>query len=71
MRYISPFHQKRKKKKKNPFDFSDLCTNIYIYIYIYMISITLNNVTLFNNLLLNLYFKNFIVGLHVLYILNP
>ena len=32
--------------------------------------VTLSNITPPNNLLLNSYFKNFIVGLHVLYVLN-
>ena len=32
--------------------------------------ITLSNVTPSNNLLLNLYFGNLIVGLHVLYVFN-
>ena len=43
---------------------------IYIYIYIYIYTHTLINVTLTNDLLLKLYFKNFTVELHVLYILN-
>ena len=53
-----------------------LFTNIYIYIYIYMgwvqvtPGVTLNNVTPLNNLLLNAYFENSTVGLHVLYVLN-
>ena len=33
-------------------------------------NIILSNVTLPNNLLMNLYFENFIVGLHILYVLN-
>ena len=33
-------------------------------------SVTLNNVTQSNNLLLNSYFENLIIGLHVLYVLN-
>ena len=46
-----------------------------IYIYIYgcvqvTSSVTINNVTPLNNLLLNLYFENLIVGLLGLYILN-
>ena len=32
--------------------------------------VTLINITPPNNLLINLYFENFIVGLHVLYVLN-
>ena len=32
--------------------------------------VTLINITPPNNLLMNLYFKNFIIGLHVLYVLN-
>ena len=32
--------------------------------------ITLSNVTSSNDLLLNSYFKNFTVGLHILYVLN-
>ena len=54
--------------------------NIYIYIYIerererererVTFSITLNNVTLLNNLLLNSYFENSTVELHVPYIFN-
>ena len=32
--------------------------------------VTLSNITPSNDLLLNLYFKNFTVGLHVLYVLN-
>ena len=32
--------------------------------------VTLSNITLSNNLLMNIYFENFIVGLHVLYVLN-
>ena len=32
--------------------------------------IILSNVILPNNLLMNLYFENFIVGLHILYVLN-
>ena len=49
---------------------------IYIYIYIYMgwvqitLSVTLSNITPPNNLLMNLYFENFTIGLHVLYVLN-
>ena len=48
---------------------------IYIYIYIYgcvqvTSSVTINNVTPLNNLLLNLYFENLTVGLLGLYILN-
>ena len=48
---------------------------IYIYIYIYgwvhiTSSITLRNVTSPNNLLLNSYFENSIVELHVQYVLN-
>ena len=34
------------------------------------LSVTPSNVTVANNLLLNSYFKNSIVGLHVLYVLN-
>ena len=50
------------------------CTLI-IYIYIYgwvhiTSSITLKNVTSPNNLLLNSYFENSIVELHVQYVLN-
>ena len=33
-------------------------------------NVTLNNVTPLNNLLLNSYFKNSTVGLHVLYVFN-
>ena len=33
-------------------------------------SIILSNITLPNNLLMNLYFENSTVGLHVLYVLN-
>ena len=33
-------------------------------------SVALSNVTPLNNLLLNLYFENFTVELHVLYVLN-
>ena len=50
---------------------------IYIYIYIYIYSwiqvtpgVTLRNVTPPNNLLLNSYFENSTVKLHVLYVLN-
>ena len=32
--------------------------------------VTLNNVTPTNNLLMNLYFENSTIGLHVLYVLN-
>ena len=32
--------------------------------------VTLNNITQPNNLLLNLYFKNLTIGLHVLYVFN-
>ena len=35
-----------------------------------ILSVTLNNVTPSNNLLMNLYFENSIVKLHVLYVLN-
>ena len=34
------------------------------------LGVTLNKVTSPNNLFLNLYFENIIVGLHVLYVLN-
>ena len=47
--------------------------NIYIYIYGWVhitSSITLKNVTSPNNLLLNSYFENSIVELHVQYVLN-
>ena len=48
--------------------------DIYIYIYFCWVQITpevtLSNVTPFNNLLLNSYFENFIVGLHVLYVFD-
>ena len=50
--------------------------NDYLYIYIYMgwvqvtSNIPLSNVTIPNNLLMNLYFENFTIELHVLYILN-
>ena len=49
---------------------------LHIYIYIYMgwvqvtLGVTLSNITLPNNLLLNLYFKNLTVGLHVIYVFN-
>ena len=47
---------------------------IYIYIYIGWVQVTsnipLSNVTIPNNLLMNLYFENFTIELHVLYILN-
>ena len=48
----------------------------YIYIYIYRgwvlvtPSVTLSNVTPLNNLLLNSYFENPTVKLHILYVLN-
>ena len=41
-----------------------MCVCVYIY------CVTLNNITSLNNLLLNLYFENLIVELHVLYVLN-
>ena len=51
--------------------------NIYIYIYIYIygwfqvrFDVTLSNVTQSNNLLKNLYFENFTVRLHVLYVVK-
>ena len=44
---------------------------IYIYGCVQVTSsVTIKNVTLLNNLLLNLYFENLIVGLLGLYILN-
>ena len=48
---------------------------IYIYIYIYGCvqvtpDITIRNVIPLNNLLLNLYFENLIIGLLGLYVLN-
>ena len=44
---------------------------IYIYSWVQVTpGVTLSNVTPPNNLLMNLYFENFIVGLHVLYLLN-
>ena len=49
----------------------------YIYIYIYIFgwvkvisSVTLSNVTPLNILLLNSYFENRTIGLHVLYVFN-
>ena len=59
-----------------------LCLNsilliyIYIYIYIYIgwvqvtLGVTLSNITLPNNLLLNSYFENPTVELHVIYVIN-
>ena len=50
--------------------------SLYIYIYIYMgwvqitFGITLSNVTPPNNLLLNSYFENPTIELHILYVLN-
>ena len=50
--------------------------SLYIYIYIYMgwvqitFGITLSNVTPPNNLLLNSYFENLTIELHILYVLN-
>ena len=32
--------------------------------------VTLSNIILSNNLLMNLYFENFTIGLHILYVLN-
>ena len=48
------------------------CANyIYIYIYFQVIpGVTLSIITPLNNLLLNLYFENLIIGLYVLYIFN-
>ena len=49
---------------------------IYIYIYIYMgwiqvtTDVTISNIALPNNLLMNLYFEHSTVGLHVLYVLS-
>ena len=44
---------------------------IYIYGCVQVTSsVTINNITLLNNLLLNLYFENLTVGLLGLYILN-
>ena len=43
-----------------------MCVCVCVYIY----CVTLNNITSLNNLLLNLYFENLIVELHVLYVLN-
>ena len=34
------------------------------------LGVTLNNITSLNNLLLNSYFENPIIGLHVFYVLN-
>ena len=49
-------------------------THIYIYIYIgwvqVILGVTLSNITLPNNLLLNSYFENPTVELHVLYVLS-
>ena len=51
-----------------------LCVDIYIYKHISWVQVTpdviLKNVTPQNNLLLNLYFENPTIGLHVLYSLN-
>ena len=53
-----------------------LCVCVYVYVYVYMgwvqvtSSVTLSNVTTPNNLLLNSYFENLTVGLHILYIFN-
>ena len=35
-----------------------------------ILNVTLSNITPLNNLLINLYFENFIVRLYVLYVLN-
>ena len=47
---------------------------IYVYIYRGWIQvtpdITLSNVTISNNLLMNLYFDNSTIGLHILFVLN-
>ena len=48
-----------------------MCMHTYIHTYALGSSgVTLSNVTLPNNLLLNSYFENPTVGLHVLYVLN-
>ena len=51
-----------------------ICVCIYIWLgssYTWCNSgVTLSNVTSPNNLLMNLYFENFTIGLHVLYVLN-
>ena len=51
--------------------------SLFIYIYIYIWSwvqvtpgVTLSNITLLNNLLLNSYFKKPTIGLHILYVFN-
>ena len=46
-----------------------ICHQNYIYIYIYN-SKSLSNIKQLYNFLLNLYFENSIIGLHVLYFLK-
>ena len=58
---LGPFYQKQ------------ALTYIYIYIYGWFqvrFDVTLSNVTQSNNLLKNLYFENFTVRLHVLYVVK-
>ena len=47
-----------------------ICHQNYIYIYILYNSKSLSNIKQLNNFLLNLYFENSIIKLHVLYFLN-
>ena len=57
---------------KGTFWFITFNNRIYIYIYMvgFKLHITLSNVTPVNNLLLNSYFENSTVELHILYVLN-
>ena len=62
------------ESNRNIIEFSLSFGFIYIYIYIWveykLHSVTLSNVTLPNNFLLNSYFENPTIELRVLYVLN-